>query len=466
MIRFLPLIALFSLVGAAARPAALSAIHDAEGPFDPLYRVPSEATQPYRPTVRREPMRGPLVAAPTAAEAESALPQASRYLAPLEAWTGDGLMRKTDFTVPFAWANRQVYVHMGPAGSEYELFVNGKSAGYNADPNQPAEFNVTKLAHEGKNRLSVRFDDASELAVLESWKRSPLPAFDGAYVFSQPTMHIRDVLVRNRFVGGELKAEVGIVVRTAALNPKTSRIYYDLRTPDSTRLISGHQDLTLGMRGEDTLRFVVGIPDSLLWSADRPILCDLRLRTRYEGRDVEHMRIRLGFRSVETERGRLLVNGEPVELRIREIAPTTTVREVIRLREEGFNALKLHAGAVSEGFYAACDSVGIYVVVQAPIDTRSSGSDIRKGGNPSNDPAWLPAYLERVSDSYHATKRHPSVVAFSLAEGSANGINLYESYLELKRMGDSRPVIYPDAGGEWNSDLLSGVAASRGRSIR
>ena len=78
----------------------------------------------------------------------------------------------------------------------------------------------------------------------------------------------------------------------------------------------------------------------------------------------------------------------------------------------------------------------------------------RKGGNPSNDPAWQAAYIARIEESYHTTKLHPSVVAFSLAEDSANGINLYEGYLHLKGLEKERPVLYPDAGGEWNSDKL------------
>ena len=98
---------------------------------------------------------------------------------------------------------------------------------------------------------------------------------------------------------------------------------------------------------------------------------------------------------------------------------------------------------------------GLYVIAQAPVDTRNSGPSRRKGGNPSNVPAWQGAFIERAEDSYHTSKRHPSVIAFSLAEESANGINLYESYLNMKRFGDERPFIYPDAGGEWNSDPLT-----------
>ena len=62
--------------------------------------------------------------------------------------------------------------------------------------------------------------------------------------------------------------------------------------------------------------------------------------------------------------------------------------------------------------------------------------------------------IARIEESYHTTKLHPCVVAFSLAEDSANGINLYEGYLHLKGLEKERPVLYPDAGGEWNSDKL------------
>ena len=88
------------------------------------------------------------------------------------------------------------------------------------------------------------------------------------------------------------------------------------------------------------------------------------------------------------------------------------------------------------------------------MDTRRSGDSRRVGGNPSNDPAWREAYAERAANSYHTTKLHPSVIAFSLATHSANGINLYESYLAMKRLHETRPFVYPEAGGEWNSDPL------------
>ena len=197
------------------------------------------------------------------------------------------------------------------------------------------------------------------------------------------------------------------------------------------------------------------------WPVFPPICCgapNSPRSTRYGSKPstkVEYLELRLGFRSVEMQDGRMSLNARPVTLRVREVPAAITENEIAALREQGFNTLKLLPGPVPESLLNFCDVQGLYVIAQAPIDTRRSGESRRKGGNPSNDPEWQPAYLERTENSYHTTKRHPSVVAFALATQSANGINLYESYLNMKRFGDSRPFIYPDAGGEWDSDKLA-----------
>ena len=254
---------------------------------------------------------------------------------------------------------------------------------------------------------------------------------------------------------GNATAEIAVAVKSEALNPRTSRIHYQLLTPTGENAAAGQKDVTLDMRREDTLRFLARIPANLLWSAELPTQYTLRLKTQHEGRYVEYLELRLGFRSVEMQDGRMSLNARPVTLRVREVPAAITENEIAALREQGFNTLKLLPGPVPESLLNFCDVQGLYVIAQAPIDTRRSGESRRKGGNPSNDPEWQPAYLERTENSYHTTKRHPSVVAFALATQSANGINLYESYLNMKRFGDSRPFIYPDAGGEWDSDKLA-----------
>lgn len=425
-----------------------------------FFSVCTLQAQPFIPSKGRELPRCEVITYPTAEQATAADGGDHRYFTRITQWARQNDTLSTPFTVPFVWANRQVLFHVGSASVPYEVLVNGRRVARNADGNTPAEFNLTRYVREGRNRLDLILTQPSDAAPLESWKEAGVaPGVTDTWIMSQPTMRVRDVLTKcwpSNDGDGTAVAEVGIVVKSSALNPRTSRIYYDLLTPSGETAATGYKELTLDMRREDTLRFVTRIPAQLLWSAELPTLYTLRLKTQHEGRFGEYLELPLGFRTVATDpQGHMTINGQPVRLHAYEINPQIVSANLLaRLRELGFNTLKFMPGYISPELLEMCDIQGVYVVAQAPIDSSKSGASRRKEGNPSNDPAWQAAYIERTGDSYHTTKRHPSVIAFSLASMSSNGINLYESYLNLKRYGDSRPIIYPDAAGEWNDDPL------------
>jgi len=425
-----------------------------------FFSVCTLQAQPFIPSKGRELPRCEVITYPTAEQATAADGGNNRYFTRITQWARQNDTLSTPFTVPFVWANRQVLFHVGSASVPYEVLVNGRRVARNADGNTPAEFNLTRYVREGRNRLDLILTQPSDAAPLESWKEAgAAPGVTDTWIMSQPTMRVRDVLTKcwpSNDGDGTAVAEVGIVVKSSALNPRTSRIYYDLLTPSGETAATGYKELTLDMRREDTLRFVTRIPAQLLWSAELPTLYTLRLKTQHEGRFGEYLELPLGFRTVATDpQGHMTINGQPVRLHAYEINPQIVSANLLaRLRELGFNTLKFMPGYISPELLEMCDIQGVYVVAQAPIDSSKSGASRRKEGNPSNDPAWQAAYIERTGDSYHTTKRHPSVIAFSLASMSSNGINLYESYLNLKRYGDSRPIIYPDAAGEWNDDPL------------
>jgi len=414
--------------------------------------------QEYVPSYGRELPRSRMLAFPSQEEAAAATGENNRYFTRFDEWTQDDNRFTARFTVPFAWVNRQIFLHVGRATADYEVRVDGRPVAYNNNGCSPAEFNITKAVKEGANTLEIILAEPSTTALIESWKESPAPSLGDVWLMSQPTMYVRDVLVkswRSHRDDDFIMAEIGVVVKTASLNPRTSRIHYELLTPGGVRTVAGHGDMTLDMRREDTLRFIARIPDTLQWTSARPERWILRLKTQHEGRYGEYFELRPGFRTVETEDGRLLLNGKPVVLRVREVRPEIGADEAAKLRAQGCNTLHLLPGAASESLFDSCDSLGLHLIVTAPVDTRKSGDSRRRGGNLSNDPAWSGAFIERAEDSYHTAKRHPSVIAFSLARESANGINLYETYLRMKRHDESRPFVYPDAAGEWNSDNVA-----------
>ena len=378
----------------------------------------------------------------------------SKYIRPITEWLHvDGTL-KSHFSVPFAWINRQVVLHVEWATSGYVVELDGKEVASTRSGMVPSDFVITKAAREGRNEITIRpYTDASEGVLTPSEGEFRTGRI---YVQSPAPVRVRDIVTRTTLnPDGSATAEIGIVMKSEMLNPKDMRIHYELLMHDSVRLHRGVKELTLGMRQEDTVRFAVKVADSCLWSLRKPNMMRLDVRTQNNGRYLENESFRFGLSQVQvTDNGLVEINGTPTGLIMAEVGTAITAEELTALRDEGYNTVHPCVGIIDRELYDLCDSIGMYVVAQIPVSTSRWGQSRRVGGNPSNDDRWIDSYVDRAEGVYHALKLHPSVVAFSIADDSANGICLYETYLRMKSFGDSRPMVYDSAAGEWNSDRL------------
>lgn len=441
MKRFLSIIALVFAVG------ALSAQEYDSPEYVSLGReLPRSKTLPY----------------PTAEEAQAlgSGAVASKYLRPVTGWTRteepDATVFTSKYVIPFVWLSRQAILYVDEASGAYEVIINGQKVGYASNAFTPAEFNITKASKEDVNTISIRILKDHWSRRMEDFVETREPRVGETYVISQPTIRVRDV-VHNTDV--DLKSEyanveVGLIVKTESLNPKTARIHYELIAPDTTVVTQGYKDVTLGMRGEDTVKFMARIPYVLTWCADMPVRYRLNIKTQIEGRYAEYQSRMIGFRDIDiNEEGDFMINGIKTELFYRDFDPLkVTEKDIIAARVLKYNALRFKMGAVPQNVYRMCDSLGMYVIAQIPINTSKSGLSRRIGGNPSNDPKWKAAYLDRAETAYRTTCGQASVIGYVMAEESSNGINLYETYLRLKALERKRPILYIEAAGEWNSD--------------
>ncbi|RMG27680.1 MAG: DUF4981 domain-containing protein [Bacteroidetes bacterium] len=71
-----------------------------------------------------------------------------------------------------------------------------------------------------------------------------------------------------------------------------------------------------------------------------------------------------------------------------------------------------------------------------------------------NKPQWQQAHLDRLRRMVERDKNHPSVIAWSMGTDAGNGVNFYRMYEWLKGYDPSRPVLYEQAGLEWNTDVV------------
>ena len=135
-----------------------------------LFCIGMAGAQQYNPSSGRELPRTPIRIYPTADEAAKAGREANRYMSPVTTWENDGERMTGTFTVPFAWINRQVFFRLGWVSRAYELWINGRKVGYDANGNNPAEYNITKYVEEGRNRVEIVAAESAHGALLESWK--------------------------------------------------------------------------------------------------------------------------------------------------------------------------------------------------------------------------------------------------------------------------------------------------------
>ncbi|MBQ1253291.1 MAG: hypothetical protein IIY05_02985 [Alistipes sp.] len=421
-----------------------------------------EYSSPENISFGREIARSRVVSYPTAEEAQifGSRAATSKYVRPVAKWTrseeDDAIVFTSKYIVPFSWLSRMVILYVDAASGAYEVYVNDKKVGYTANAFSPAEFDVTKSSKEDANTISIRILKEHFSRKMENFSDNAEAYVGEVYVMSQPMIRVRDVVHKANIdvTGEQANVELGVVVKTESLNPKKARIHYELVAPDTTVVTYGHRDLILGMRSEDTVKFMAKIPSNKMWSAEKPVRYRLNVRTQIEGRYVEYQSHLIGFRAVETdEEGNFSINGVKTELSYCDVDPqSVTEKEIVAARAAKHNALRLKMGAVPHDVYRMCDSLGMYVIAQVPINTKDSGLSRRKGGNPSNDPQWKSAYLDRVETTYRTTCGQACVLGYIMAAESSNGVNLYESYLRLKSLEPTRPIIYGDAANEWNSD--------------
>lgn len=413
--------------------------------------------------VGKEPARCPIISYASRNEALLGGLDRSRYFQPMPSngeWevTTDGAdkLYSTHYAMPFAWIDREVFLHVEGLGSSYTVELNGERVAYSQDGRTPAEFDITKYCKEGRNLFTIRaLGSAAADAIKHSAQPSTAPY---VYVVAQPRVRVRDIVIDTRADHENGLFAMGVILKSHLLNPKDYRIHYELLDPSGKVVSYGHRDLRLDMQREDTVRFLDNIADVKAWSHEAPYLYTAVIKTQYEGRFGEYLVLPVGFRELSFKDGKMSVNEVPVELKAAEFEMTadiaTTADQLRELKTKGYNALKIKGGPQLDALYELCDRLGLYVINQADVNTSRHGSSLRVGGNPSNDPAWEAAYVDRAVGMYHASKNHPSVVAFSIAEESANGYCLYESYLAMKRLEQVRPVLYPAVAGEWNSDRL------------
>lgn len=389
----------------------------------------------------------------------------SLYLQPMDAapQVADGGSHY-DYTwiykMPFAWVGRLVILYIGSADNPYTVLINGHQAGSNQSSRSAAEFDITSLSKEGVNTLTVRVEKNPEVSLLTASKGDG-KITGSVLIKSQPRIRVRDYVVQANLTADEPTLQLGVILKTDMLNPRTVTIHYALRDREGITVASGYREAEVGLKAEDTVRFFTPIKDLRAWTYETPHLYDLTIKNQYEGRYTEYVNYKVGFNNIYMQDGNLWTDGYRIPLAFYVSSTSTDTQspgEILsEIKRQGYNMVIVRDYPADKNFMSACDSIGLYVCNQADINTSASGDSRAEGGNPSNDPRWADSFTDRAVTMHGTSSNHASAAMFSIARSSSNGYNLYESYLATKSVERTRPVIYPESNGEWDSDAVTAL---------
>ena len=386
-------------------------------------------------------------------------------LRPTLQFEGEGSVRavyEQEIDVPASWNDYNAYLHTENIGGDYTIFVNGAQITSAIDRFTPTEIYISPYLVQGKNVVAVVIvEEPYMAAVAEGLTMPQRQQFDNCYIFAQRRLGIYDFNVRlvpdslERFA--ELRLDV--LVDNSFSSDEVIEVGYDIYAPDGKLMEYSVNDLALEKFTRDTLSFKPYIYNSNpnRWSPANPKLYDLTLYVKRSGILWEYIPLKVGFAQYGyTEDGAITAFGKPLTLK-KEVYNAaadraTTEREIKALKQRGINCL-MPDYPQPRWFYDICDRVGIYVIDCAAVASPSCADNRALGGTPANAPELVDEYLRRVESMYHRAQNHVCIIAFSLGKRAGNGYNLYKAYELLKSKGDSRAIIYEDAGGEWNTDL-------------
>ena len=405
----------------------------------------------------RAPLRAEFISFDTRPDAESGDRNRAEYYRPIEFKELKPGKFGAEVELPFQWQERRTFLHVEGLAM-FNLYVGGEAVGFSQDSRAPSEFDITPYIGEKLDILLEAFSgDGMAMENIVGAGTKPVRT----YIYSQPKIRVGDYRVTARpdslARNGELKIDVAVA--NDAKSEESFAVGYDIYSPSGKLLYYNIREVKLEPGGRDTVRFDDVIQGAMqnLWSAATPSLYKTTIYIRYRGRFIEYIPFNVGFGATSFERESVMRNGKAIDIKpVRYNAASTRPATESRLKElkrSGYNTIYVDYPQ-PYWFYDLCDLQGLYVVDQANNNTDTGRGNPDIGGALANDPTLADVFTERALTAYKRSANHVCIIGWSLGGDCGNGYNMYRAYKLLKAEGDPRPVVYRDAGGEWNNDVV------------
>jgi len=331
---------------------------------------------------------------------------------------------RTEFTVAPNWAADRTVLRFDGVDSCFVVWLNGVRLGDSKGSRLIAEFDVAQALRVGVNVLAVRVHQWSSGSYLEDqdmWWLSGI--FRSVTLISTAAHAITDF-----FVHADYDHTTG-----------AGTLRLDVDWPATLSV----PELGLASVGAALTQHLASVEP---WTAETPRLYAATLTC-----GSQEVQFRIGFRRVEVSDGLVCVNGRPVQFRGvnrhewdpdtgRTLDVATMRRDIGLMKLHNINAVRTSHYPPDSRFLDLCDEYGLWVIDECDLETHGFMLNGWRN-NPSDDPRWRPAFIDRIERTVERDKNHPSVIIWSMGNESGAGANL-EAMAQWTRARDSSRLIH------------------------
>jgi len=357
---------------------------------------------------------------------------------------------RTTFTLPKDWKGDQIFLRFEKVASASFVWVNGHEVGYNEGAQEPAEYNVTKYLKAGKNTLAVlvlKYSDGYYLEGQDYWRLAGI--FDDVTLYASPQARIWDWQVITDFGPDFKDSDLSVSVQVRSFDIQADGYKVEATVSKDGVMVAqmAGEPFRIGPASSRTIPLAAKVKAPEKWSADTPVLYELEMTlSDADGKLVDRIRKRIGFKKTEIRNGVFYLNGQPVKVSAEcshmqhpEMGHAMT-EEVIRrdmeiLKQFNFNGVRTsHYPPVNE-YLDLADEYGLYIIDE-------TGDESHATEYVSEMPEFTEMYRERVRRMVLRDRNHACVLFWSAGNESGEGMNIAEVVKEGKSLDPTRFWMY------------------------
>jgi beta-galactosidase/beta-glucuronidase len=348
-----------------------------------------------------------------------------------------GYQRK--IAIPADWAGKRIKFRCDSAEGLAEVWVNGQPVGKHDGSWAQFELDATAAVRPGQdNTVSIQVSP-SALGALTKDSQGGIRR--KLYLLALPTVHLAGLQAETRFDAQYRDANLTLTADVA--NESGEPVAVTVRW----RLQGGPNGETVLAKFAGTKRVEATLPVSApkQWHPEHPHLYALTVEVVRDGQVIETVQRRIGFRQVEVQGDKLLVNGRPIKLRgamltmWHDSAGWGGLTDAQRRKLVG-QWLEMNMNTCypnptpDEELLDLCDELGLAVICMARQTWTKATTE--------NAPLFVQQAANLVADH----RNHPSVLIWTMGNESRWGPAFEAMAATYRKLDPDRPFMLPGSG--------------------